>query len=473
MSTKSPRGLRDQLKRGATIGAALLLAHVAAPTRAVAAPPSAAAPPPAVAPPEDAAAVEAPPTDPIGAIKDLEAQLEQTRSLVLGRQPRVVLGGYIDLGFFVPQGDGSGIVRDAGNVYLPQYAGQYGWVFMGDLLSPAVNSRGEVADLGTQATGAPPRLDSVHSQGAPGFIANEVNLTLTSGLGETAIASASVNFLPRSGTNFALGDFVDVDLAQVEWMPTKTQKTSFFVGKVDSVIGIEYKERKAPLRFGITPSLLARYTTGTALGLKVRHKMGPDDNFIVAAALTNGSFTTEQFHFYNEIDTNAGKTISGRMAVRTPVPIDVELGLSGSWGSQDRARTSDQAMWFYGVDLQLHVATVDLKGQYLRGKAPGNPLNDVYGLDLRGGAYLEADWMIVPLFGVLARGEYRDALVWLDGAQAENRLYVTKSWRATGGLRFALSDRILLKAEYLWNGEYGGLPQIKNNVFTTSLVLIN
>jgi hypothetical protein len=201
--------------------------------------------------------------------------------------------------------------------------------------------------------------------------------------------------------------------------------------------------------------------------------MGPDDNFIVAAALTNGSFTTEQFHFYNEIDTNAGKTISGRMAVRTPVPIDMELGLSGSWGSQDRARTSDQAMWFYGVDLQLHVATVDLKGQYLRGKAPGNPLNDVYGLDLRGGAYLEADWMIVPLFGVLARGEYRDALVWLDGAQAENRLYVTKSWRATGGLRFALSDRILLKAEYLWNGEYGGLPQIKNNVFTTSLVLIN
>jgi hypothetical protein len=239
------------------------------------------------------------------------------------------------------------------------------------------------------------------------------------------------------------------------------------------VIGIEYRERKASQRFGITPSLLARYTTGTALGLKVRHKMGDDDLFVVAAAVTNGSFTTEQFHFYNEIDTNAGKTISGRLSLKPPLPVEVEIGASGSWGSQDRARTSDQAMWFYGLDLQLHVATVDLKAQYLRGKAPGNPMGDVYGLDLKGGAYAELNWMILPMFGVLARGEYRDALVWLDGTTALNRLYVTKSWRATGGVRFALSDRILLKAEYLWNGEYDGLPNVKNNVFTTSLVLIN
>ena len=53
-------------------------------------------------------------------------------------------------------------------------------------------------------------------------------------------------------------------------------------------------------------------------------------------------------------------------------------------------------------------------------------------------------------------------LVWLDvGDPAGNRLYITKSWRATGGLRFVLSDRVVLKAEYLNNGEYGGIPQIK------------
>jgi hypothetical protein len=438
-----------------------------------------AAPPgaePAAAPPAAAAPEEAPDEsaalDPFTRIKDLEAQLEQTRSVVVGRQPRVVVGGYVDLGFFVPQGDGSGLVRDGGNLLFPQYK-DYGWVMLGDILSTAVNSRGEIADQGSEATGAAPRFDSIHSRGAPSFIANEVNLTLTSGLGETAVATASVNFVPRSGSDFQLGDFIDVDLAQLEWMPTRAQKTSFFVGKFDSVIGIEYRDRKAAQRFGITPSLIARYTTGTALGLKFRHKMGPDDLVVLAGAVTNGSFTTEQFHFYNEIDVNAGKTVSGRLSLHPPTPIELEIGVSGSWGSQDRARTSDHAMWFYGADLLMHVGTVDVKAQWLRGAAPGDPLDAVYGLNLHGGGYVEIDWMVTPLFGVLGRGEYRDALVWLDGDPADNRIYITKSWRGTAGIRLAFSDRIVLKAEYLRNGEYGGIPEIKNDVFTTSLVLIN
>jgi hypothetical protein len=452
----------------------------AAPAAGASAPAAAAPPAPAPAPaplptapePADETADDAAPVDPFATIRDLDARVEQLRSIIVGRQPRVSLGGYIDFGFFVPQGDGSGVIRDSGNMIFPQYGGnQWGWVFLGDLLSPAVNSRGEAADLGDLP--GVTRFDSVHSRGAPGFIVNEVNLTLTSGLGDSAVATASVNFVPRSGSDFALGDFIDVDLAQLEWMPTKTQKTSFFVGKVDSVLGIEYRERKAVQRFGITPSLIARYTTGTALGLKVRHKMGPDDLFVVAAAVTNGSFTQEQFHFYNEIDTNAGKTVSGRLSLHPPTPFELELGASGSWGSQDRARSSDEAMWFYGADLQLRAGTVDFKAQWLKGKAPGDPLDLVYGLNLHGGGYGELDWMVTPLLGVLGRAEYRDALVWLIGDPTGNRLYVTKSWRGTGGLRFVLSDRIVLKAEYLRNGEYGGIPDIKNDVFTTSLLLIN
>jgi len=406
-------------------------------------------------------------------IRDLEAKLEQTKQLVTGRAPRVTVGGYIDLGFFVPQGDGSGIIRDQGTQYFPEFAGKYGWVFLGDILAPTVNSRGEVADLGDAA--GVDRFDSIHSGGAPGFIANEVNLTLTSALSESAIATASVNFVPRSGSNFALGDFLDVDLAQIEWMPTQSQKTSIFVGKMDSVIGIEYRDRKAVQRFGITPSLIARYTTGTALGVKVRSKLGPDDVVVLAAALTNGSNTTEQFHFYDEIDTNAGKTASGRLALRPPLPIETEVGFSGSYGAQDRARDSNGAMWFFGIDLQMHAGRVDLKGQVLTGAAPGDPIDDVYGLKLHKGGYLEMDWMLTPMIGIIGRGEFRDAFVWLGDPNAPggaNRAYLTKSWRGTGGLRFAFSDRIVLKAEYLHNGEYGGIPQIKNDVFTTSLLLI-
>ena len=407
-------------------------------------------------------------------IRDLEAKLEQTRQLVTGRAPRVTVGGYIDLGFFVPQGDGSGIIRDQGNQYFPEFAGKYGWVFLGDLLAPTVNSRGEVADLGDAA--GVDRFDSIHSGGAPGFIANEVNLTLTSALSASAIATASVNFVPRSGSNFALGDFLDVDLAQIEWMPTQSQKTSIFVGKMDSVLGIEYRDRKAVQRFGITPSLIARYTTGTALGVKVRSKLGPDDVVVLAAAVTNGSNTTEQFHFYDEIDTNLGKTASGRLALRPPLPIETEVGFSGSYGAQDRARSSNGAMWFFGIDLQMHAGRVDLKGQVLTGAAPGDPIDDVYGLKLHKGGYLEMDWMLTPVIGIIGRGEFRDAFVWLGDPNAPggaNRAYLTKSWRGTGGLRFAFSDRVVLKAEYLHNGEYGGIPQIKNDVFTTSLLLID
>ena len=38
-------------------------------------------------------------------------------------------------------------------------------------------------------------------------------------------------------------------------------------------------------------------------------------------------------------------------------------------------------------------------------------------------------------------------------------------------MRWVLTTRAVLKAEYLMNGEYGGVPAVPNNVFTTSLVM--
>ena len=48
---------------------------------------------------------------------------------------------------------------------------------------------------------------------------------------------------------------------------------------------------------------------------------------------------------------------------------------------------------------------------------------------------------------------------------------MTKSWRLTGGLRVVVNERIVGKIEYLQNGEYGGVPSIPNDVFTTSVVM--
>jgi hypothetical protein len=413
---------------------------------------------------------------------DLEQRLDQTRQIATLRRPIMSAIGYIDFGFFVPSGIGAGIVQDSGAAsarVFPQYADRNGWVFLGDILAPAVNTRGEVADLGEFA--GIDRFDSVNSNGAPSFIANEVNLTMTAAVSSTALATASVNFIPRTGFDFRIGDFMELDIAQLEWIPGRAGRTSIFVGKFDSVIGIEYRERKSSQRFGITPTLMARYTTGTPLGIKLRTKLGESERVVIAAALTNGSATTEQFHFYDEIDSNVGKTGSGRLSVKPLASLDLEIGLSGQFGSQDRALDSQGFMWFAGVDLLGHIGPVDIKAQYLRGKADGErmdviypPNNRPYGLDLKHGAYLEVDWMLTPVLGVLARGEVRDALVWLgnpDAPAATDRLYITKSWRAVAGLRAVINEHVALKAEYLHNGEYGGIPQIANDVFTSSMVL--
>jgi hypothetical protein len=394
----------------------------------------------------------------------MNERIAQTEELARNSRSTVVWGGYVDFGFFVPGGNGgAGYLEDFGHVIFPEYADRFGWVFLGDILAPAVNSRGEAADLGS-APGVD-RFDSINSRGAPGFVLNELNLALRSALSPTALISASINLTPRTGSDFRLGDFFDVDVAQLEWLPTESQRTSIFAGKIDSVIGIEYRDRKADRRFGITPSLIARYTTGTALGLKIRSKFGRNDWLVVAAAVTNGSNTIEQFHFYDELDSNAAKTISGRVSVK--LPFSTELGVSASFGSQDRTTSTAHPMWFYGPDLQIHFGRSELKAAWLKGHADGDPIQNVYGLDLHQGGYVELDTMINPSWGVLARAELRDAVVWLGSERA----YVTKSWRGTAGLRWVVTTRATIKAEYLRNGEYGRVPGVDNDVFTSSLVL--
>ena len=394
-------------------------------------------------------------------IDELEARLQSAER---SRKPTfpVKLSGYGDIGFFATEGDGAGFRRDIGHVAFPDRA-DYAWVFYGDLLATQINTRGDAADLG-DAPGVD-RFDSVHSRGNPTFLVNELNLTVNAGLGENARFESSLNFTPRSGTEFRFGDSFDLDLAQLEYMPTA--KTSIFVGKVDSVLGIEYKARKSPQRFGITPSLLARYTVGTAVGLKARSKL-LNDFLIVSAALTNGSFATEQFHFNRELDTNTFKTVSGRVAVRIPIGSgSFEAGPSGSWGTQDGAPDGTKAMWFAGVDAELDLGRLDIKAQFLRGRAPGEPVSMTYALDLKSSGYVEADVILTPVIGILGRAEFRDAEV----SEAMSRLYITKNWRATAGFRLLFNPHTIVKAEVSHAGEYGGVPSIPDDLVTTSAVI--
>jgi hypothetical protein len=402
-------------------------------------------------------------------INELGERLRASEEAAQKRVSPLSWNGYVDFGFFIPMGNGgAGWVRDVGNTAFPQYA-NYSWTFLGDILATPINTRGEPADLGDAPDAV--RFDSVNSNGAASFILNEVNLRPRFQLSDRAIMRASIDFVPRTGSDFALGDFVDVDVGELEYLLTDDGKTSLFVGKMMPVFGIEYKERKSDQRFGITPSLIARYTIGSQLGAKIRTKLF-NDYLILAAAVTNGASTIEMFHFYSEIDQNNGKTLNGRAAVSLPVghlyhsEDRLELGVSGEWGPQDRATDNAGKMWLAGLDLQYRGTDFALLGQLIEGKAPGRD-NTVFGLDLHLSGYLELDWQIFSRFGICLRGEFRDALVTLD----TTRIYVTKEARFTAGVRGVVNAHMVVKAEYLHNAEYGGIPAIDNDVATSSLVL--
>jgi hypothetical protein len=403
---------------------------------------------------------------------ELKERLKSSEDAQRNAKSPLSLHGYADLGFFVPYGNGGvGWIRDPGHTQMPQYSG-YAWTFLGDILATTINSRGEVADLG-DAPGVE-RFDSVNSNGAPGFLVNEINLRLGYSLTDQAILRTSVDFMPRTGHDFSIGDFVEVDVAELEYVLTRDGNTSIFVGKSLPTFGIEYKERKSDQRFGITPSLVHRYTAGSQIGLKIRSKL-LYDWLVLAGSVTNGSSVTEQFHFSREIDDNAGKTFSGRFALSIPVGNiarfiagdRLELGLSGEWGPQDNATDNGGDTKFVGADLQYLGTGFALKAQAMKGSSPGSQRDNAFGLQLHKSGYVELDWQMLARLGLLLRAEMRDALVTLG----VERAYVTKSARFTGGLRVVLSSNVVVKAEYLNNREFGGIRPFKNDVFTSSLVL--
>src|SRR4029453_6891335 len=107
---------------------------------------------------------------------ELKERLARSEDAQRRAKSPLSIHGYADLGFFVPNGNGGGGGgRDPRPTPMPQYAG-YAWTFLGDILATTINTRGEVADLG-DAPGVE-RFDSVNSNGAPGFLVNEINLRL-------------------------------------------------------------------------------------------------------------------------------------------------------------------------------------------------------------------------------------------------------------------------------------------------------
>lgn len=411
--------------------------------------------------------------DELAAAKDDRTYLEEQLAKLLPLSGKI--SGYVDLGAFATTGNGAGTRSDLANLLFPEYSyvpGNGSWVFYGDPLSTAINSRGDVADTGDSRAIT---YDPINSRGKSTMLVNAVNLALFSGIGETAQLNASVDFLPRARDisdpqGLFAGDYLDVKLAYLEWRP-RIDAFDLMVqaGKFDSVLGFEYRSLESPDRVGVTPSLICRYTCGRPIGLKTRMRF-VDEALVVNVAITNGSHFHEGFPFSSETDTNQMKTGAGRLSYQ--LAHAVELGVSGAWGAQDFQPDSDVHQWHYGADLHVEWKDLEITAEYVQGKArgktsPGGPKCDVAPcLDYKG-AYGLVAYRATNVFVPYMRVDWRDALHWAGASF----VYISPLVRATLGLRAEIGTRVIAKLEATKNQELENLPAIPNDVITSSLVV--
>ncbi len=185
--------------------------------------------------------------------------------------PPLVITGYVDVGFAKAQGNGTSF--PASYATAPPVGPADYYV---DTFAPAVNSRGEAASTafppGTTAGGFLPRSASIG--GKPSFLINTADVDVRYTAPELPVLIFTrLQVIPRltdaSGESTRL--FLEQAFGRVT--PIKSAELAISIGKFDSVFGIEYLENEANFRVGVTPSLLARYTTGQSTGVKVFYRI--------------------------------------------------------------------------------------------------------------------------------------------------------------------------------------------------------
>jgi hypothetical protein len=392
------------------------------------------------------------------------ARAEAPSHLLVTDNVRLRISSYLDAGFFATEGDGVAYVRDVGKLRHPNATGS--WVFDGDPWSNTINAQGDSADLGLDRSNIP-RFDPIHSHGRPSFIVNDVNLTLAASVGDDLLMETSLNFMPRQGVLGSTGDLLNIDLAYLDWTPLPGWDLHLFAGTFESTFGIEYRRRKAPDGWGVTPSIVSRYTVGTPTGLKARGTFA-DGLFTLNVAVTNGSMSTEKFGVLsNELSTTVGKTLSGRASVAPPLPgLDAfEVGASVLYGPQDLQSSDRVRLFQWGVDLQARWEDLELRAEYLQVRAPGGGVDAAMFLHADGW-YVDALAQVLPTLALHGRLDSRKA-----NLLEEPNQYFTDTVRGTLGIRCDFTFNIIAKAEVTLIAERPPGPPIADNVATSSLVL--
>ena len=386
--------------------------------------------------------------------------------------PPLVMMGYVDIGFADAEGDGTSYPFS--DTRLPA---DYGV----DTFATAVNSRGDVASTDAQGlfvNGFLPR--SMDIGGRPSFLLNNVNFDLRYLSPRVPImAFTRVQILPRFATG--LGNFTFVYLEQAFGRVTPIQGKEFFVsaGKFDSVFGIEYLDNQSTFRTGVTPSLFARYTTGTSLGVKAffRQQIAPLWSAVsLNMAATNSGNFVESLQT-PDISLTGAPVISARLGYELNLPmLQVKLGGSVLTGPRNDQWDVDAQQKMWGVDARVYLYGLSLSGEYVDVNedlgAPGKQTG-LGGFPISSDFQARGFWTqaayawragLGPLTAVTVYGRYEQRRAEFEGFRP---LSVA---RLTSGLRVDLWDSLVLKAEVLFNQERWGAPDVDNDVFTSSVI---
>jgi hypothetical protein len=394
----------------------------------------------------------------------------------------VKVNGYVDVGFAKASGNGSSFLASDTRVPLD---------YVNDAFAPMVNSRGEVASIDTQGrltNGFLPRSVGINSNAS--FLLNTASFDVKfQPKSWPLLVFARAQLMPRLG---GAGDATRVELQQAfgRYSPFASQELALFLGRFDSVFGIEYLENEANLRVGITPSLISRYTTGHGLGAKAFYRIQIPSLWsalsVNVAATNNG--TRIEALVPVDASLTGGLSGSGRLGFEVNHPlVQLKLGVSGLYGVRNDQLSFEALQRAVGADLRLSVVGISLSAEGLlllddyasaAGKITAiGPAKIPSGFSVAG-AWIRLAYTIAykndVLSGLTFYGRYEQRRGTFTNApkpqpfESSGTTIVTS--RITAGLKLDLWDILNLKAEYLRNDELSGAAVVDNDVFTTSIV---
>ena len=388
----------------------------------------------------------------------------------VGAPSPLQITGYVDIGLAHAGGDGTSF--SPSDQRLPA---DYGV----DTFAPAVNSRGEAASTdpgGRFTNGFLPRSAGIGGRTSP--LVNTVDFDFRYNVPAAPVMFFTrVQLLPRFiGSEAETRTLLEQAFARV--IPFDAHEFALSVGKFDSVFGIEYLDNEANIRIGVTPSLIARYTTGQSLGAKAFYRIQIPSAWsavsLNASATTSGTFV-ESLQMPDQSLTGV-PVGAARLGYELNLPaVQVKLGGSGVYGPRNDQRDSKVRQRIVGADLRIAIAGLYLNGEYVRVDEDegGQKITSLgvfpiasafhargfYGQIAYGRAVAAG-----PLHKVTAYARYEQRHAWFGGFTP-----ITVD-RITAGLRLDLWEALIVKGEILVNRELEGAPTVPNDVQVLSVV---